>query len=274
MNIAKTLIAVLALAVGAVLTPGLATATRPIVCQPQDAWIETSTQTRWAVEDPGAPWVATGNTRTVTEATPDTFAWVDDGEPVRTEDNTPPAADTDLSRYLLAGTVDDSIDGGWDNEEVVFYTWTGDNSGEAPPVYADETQTALHPNWDATNGNPQGPHAEAALYTPYEVGNGPNTASWFLKAGVYVPGVEDTDYWWQRQVRTVVSVIEAEYTRVVTIDHPAVICDDNEPKPPVVHPNPPNPQPNPQPNPEPAPKPASKPKPEPVAVPTSVDAGL
>ena len=137
-----------------------------------------------------------------------------------------------LEQYVSAGTVDDSTEGHWDNTEVTFYTWTGGNSADAPPVYADETQTSLHDDWNPTNGNPQGgPHAAAPPLAPYEAGSGPNTASWFLKAGSFVPGVADTDYLWQKQVRTPVpgtdDVIEYEYTKTIACPPPGPDCEAN-----------------------------------------------
>jgi hypothetical protein len=175
----------------------------------------------WFETDPGAPWVATGLNRVKTEGTDPTYTdWVNQGELIRTEEDVPPGANTDTVRYNAAGTVDDSTEGHWDNTVITFYTWTGGNSADAPPVYADETETALNSGWNATSGSPQGgPHAAAPLYSPYEAGNGPNTASWFLKAGTFVPGVEDTDYLWQKQVRTLESgtddVIEYEYSKTI-----------------------------------------------------------
>ncbi len=189
--------------------------------------------TQWFETDPGAPWVATGASRVKTEGTDPTYTdWVNEGEPVRTETNVAPSADGDLEQYVSAGTVDDSTEGHWDNTEVTFYTWTGGNSADAPPVYADETQTSLHDGWNPTNGNPQGgPHAAAPPLSPYEAGSGPNTASWFLKAGSFVPGVEDTDYLWQKQVRTPVpgtdDVIEYEYTKTIECPPPGPDCEAN-----------------------------------------------
>ena len=196
-------------------SPARATGTQP--CTPT----EDQVVTQWFETDPGAPWVATGASRVKTEGTDPTYTdWANSGAPVRTETNVAPSEDSDLVQYVPAGTVDDSTEGHWDNTVVTFYTWTGGNSADAPPVYADETQTSLHPDWNATNGNPQGgPHAAAPPLSPYEAGNGPNTASWFLKAGTFVPGVADTDYLWQKQVRTLVlgtdDVIEYEYTKTI-----------------------------------------------------------
>lgn len=137
--------------------------------------------------------------------------WTNYRNPVRTEDNVPPAADTDTVRYVAAGTVDETIPGGWDNSVITFYTWTGGPFDDAPPVYATPNNVALHAGWNATNGAPNGgPHAGAALYTPYNVSNNDNgKGSWFLKAGVYVPASTDTDYLWQKQVRTFVPAVEA-----------------------------------------------------------------
>jgi hypothetical protein len=210
--------------VAALSTASPARADEP-TCVPTDDEVVTD----WFETDPGAPWVATGANRVKTEGTDPTYTdWVNEGAPVRTETNVAPSAGGELVRYVPAGTVDDSTEGHWDNTVITFYTWTGGNSGDAPPVYADETETSLNPGWNATNGSPQGgPHAAAGLYSPYEVGNGPNTASWFLKAGTFVPGVADTDYLWQKQVRTPVpgtdDVIEYEYSKTIEgVDCPPV----------------------------------------------------
>ena len=229
----------------------------------------------------GAPFQRTVVDVQATEG--DWTEWTDDGGQVTTEENVPPDADSDTVRYVPAGTVDDATAGYWDNSAVTFYTWTGGNSGDAPPVYSDASQTALHPSWNPTSGNPQGgEHAGAGLYSPYETGNGQSTASWFLKAGVYVPGSEDTDFLWQKQVRTWVpgtdEVTHEEYrwsvyTRTYTPGTEPVVCGSDEPQ--VDNPsnddlpvdNPPADQPNP------AVKQVQPPATKPV-VPTSIDAGL
>lgn len=152
--------------------------------------------------------------------------WVNQGDPVLTHENVPPGPTTDTERWIPVGVPTKHVTvvgvpavpptpGYWDDTVVTFYTWNGGSSDDAPPVYSDDTRTRLHPDWNATSGNPQGgEHADAALYTPYEVGNGDHTASWFLKAGTYVPGTPGTpavdevshlDHQWQKQVRTVVT---------------------------------------------------------------------
>lgn len=191
---------------------------------------EDQTVTEWFESDPGTPWTATGNERVKTPATAGSFSdWANEGPQMRTEENEPPAdldgqsgADNplNLTQWVPAGTVDDSTEGHWDDSDVTFYVWTGGNSADAPPVYADASQTALHPDWNATMGAPQGgPHAAAGVRVPYEAGNGPNTASWFLKSGVYIEGTEDTDYLWQQQIRThtpgTPAVMEFEYTKTI-----------------------------------------------------------
>jgi hypothetical protein len=194
-------------------SPARATGTQP--CTPT----EDQVVTEWFVTDPGDPWVATGASRVKTAGTAPTYTdWVNDGEQIRTEENNAPGTDGDLVRYLFVGetgpeVITPGVAGG-------HYSWNGGNRG------VDDPPTVVPPNADwqkNTDDEPAG-HLNGATWfgTPgvglHVLGNSASNASWFYTV-LSVPAVTDTDFLWQKQVRTPVpgtdAVIEYEYTKTI-----------------------------------------------------------
>ncbi len=209
------------------LVAALSTASPARADEPTCVETEDEVVTQWFVSDPGAPWVATGASRVKTEGTDPTYtAFVNEGDQIRTEENNPPGADGDLVRYVFVGetepeVITPGVAGG-------HYSWNGGNRGVDDPP----TVTPPHDDWQLnTDGEPAG-HLTAATWsgTPgvglHVLGNSPSNASWFYTVAS-VPAVTDTDYLWQKQVRTVVpgtdDVIEYEYTKTIEgVDCPPV----------------------------------------------------
>lgn len=134
--------------------------------------------------------------------TQDSFTdWVDEGDPIRTEENTAPGADTDLVRYVFLGQTDPEVV--TPATEGQHYSWTGGDipEGQVPPV-------PPAGSWQANTS--QEPHTNNPTVTWLgAVGSGlhftgtPGNANWFY----FAPGtdaVTDIDYLWQKQVRTFV----------------------------------------------------------------------
>jgi hypothetical protein len=204
-------------------------------CEP----IPDEVVTDWFETDPGAPWVATGNSRVKTEGSdPSLSAWVNEGDVIRTEENVAPAdpdgtdegSFTNLIRFVFVGETDPevvtpAIPGG-------HYSWNGGNRGVNDPP----TVVPPHADWQLNTDSEPAGHLEAATWsgTPgvglHVLGNSPSNASWFYTvAGT--PAVTDIDYLWQKQVREVVQgtddVIEYEYTKTIEgVDCPPEECPE------------------------------------------------
>ena len=127
--------------------------------------------------------------------------WVNEGPPIRTEENSPPELDGELVRYVFLGETE---------PEVItpatagqHYSWVGGDipEGQVPPV-------PPAGEWQANTS--QEPHENNPIVTWLgAVGSGlhftgtPGNANWFY----FAPGtaeVTDVDYLWQKQVRTFV----------------------------------------------------------------------
>ncbi len=164
--------------------------------------------------------------------------WADDGEVVRTEENSPPEVeDADLEQYVAAGTVEEVVqeyipptaatDGHWDNTTLLNHEWNGGNipAGQQPPLWdPDKGPPTLHKSWGVNQGNHNGvPHQQPPL-VPYQTAKDNGNAAWFLWVGTWVPGsdgdpgqpeIKDTDYLWQKQVRELVPGSDAVTCEVV-----------------------------------------------------------
>jgi hypothetical protein len=140
-------------------------------------------------------------------------AWADEGGVITTHNDAPPAPDTDLVKYLPAGTQKHvtqeyvaptpATAGRWEN--LAWYIWTGGPRDTAPDL-GDGGWHGPQPN--TPNGAPHNPAPEPAVYgTSGDNGQG----SWFKYDGDFVEGAEGdpgqeeqshTDYLWQKQVRS------------------------------------------------------------------------
>jgi hypothetical protein len=118
--------------------------------------------------------------------------WADDGEPIRTEENTPPGADTDTVRYLPLGATE---------EEVVtpgqHYSYTGgpiEGQPSLPPSDEWQANTSQEPHLNNPNVTWVGTPGTGLHFTSH---GSSGRADWFYYAGP----VTDLDYLWQKQVR-------------------------------------------------------------------------
>lgn len=135
--------------------------------------------------------------------------WTDEGDVIVTEENVPPGADTDTVRYLPAGEVDDSTEDQFIN--LSWHVYTGNVPDGTLPARDD-------PNWLAVPAMPNGVPHDPVIGVVYNVSHGEaGLGSHFKYDGTFVPGTEDTDYLWQKQVRT------------FTPGTPAHTCDENPP---------------------------------------------
>ncbi len=133
--------------------------------------------------------------------------WVNDGDQIRTEENNAPGANGDLVRYVFVGETDPEVitpgvAGG-------HYSWNGGNRGVGDPP----TVTPPHLDWQLNTESEPAGHLTAATWfgTPgvglHVLGNSPSNASWFYTVAS-VPAVTDTDFLWQKQVRTFVEGVD------------------------------------------------------------------
>lgn len=217
-------------------------------CKPKDAYTET---TGWVLTSPGAGWYQIDK-RTVVdkEATPGTPEIP--GKPAVPA--VPPTQDH------------------WTN--LQWHVWPGNPVRPGDPI-----PTANDPNWAPRPAEPNGQHEVPPRVpgVPYNVSNEQSgNASWFLWTGTFVSGTPGTP-----AIPAVPAVPAVPGTPAVThdefrfaFDHKAVVCEPEEPKPPVDEPKPPvdKPEPPKVDKPDTAPKPPVKA--DTPAVPTAVDAGL
>jgi len=142
-------------------------------------------------------------TRTVTdqEATVGHWTdWTDSGEPVRTEENAAPGADTDSVQWIALGATDPEAVPG----TGAHYSWNGGNRGVDDPPLGD---VPPGPNWTKNTDDEPAGHLNGATWYPLDhptpgvglhvLGNSPSNASWFYT----VAPTMDVDYLWQKQVR-------------------------------------------------------------------------
>lgn len=154
--------------------------------------------------------------------------WVNSGEPVRTEENAAPEADTDLSRWVAAGEDTDTI-----TEAVIgvdqWWHWNGGNEGVAPAWPGE--------GWNTDNGDHNGlkNKDDYAPNTVFDASvKGGDNASWFYhEFRESADAVTDTDYFWQKQVRTFVPAVP-EVVCETPSETPTVPTETTTVTPPVV----------------------------------------
>ncbi|HET8960898.1 hypothetical protein, partial [Nocardioides sp.] len=135
--------------------------------------------------------------------------WVNEGDQIRTEENNAPGTDGDLVQYVFVGEtapeiITPGVTGG-------HYSWTGGNRGVGNPPTTFPPADSV--NWTKnTDDEPPG-HLISATWsgTPgtglHVTGNSPTNASWFYTVSS-VPAVTDTDFLWQKQVRTLTEGVD------------------------------------------------------------------
>lgn len=154
--------------------------------------------------------------------------WLDEGEPVRTEENVAPGTDGDLIRWVSAGTVDEQVQTGtkeefdhWQRYSLAGGSWKYDF---APTFTSGSTETGDPEGKIRWQPNVEGdPHdiGVAGVYDRSNESSG-NTDWYALEAVTKTVPVygTDTDYFWQKQVKEFVPAV------------PPVECSD-EPTDPV-----------------------------------------
>jgi hypothetical protein len=190
MNLLKYIFAALALVLGAMLVPTLANAE-----DSGEPCVETEdrTETAWVETDPGAPWVATGESREKTPAGEDTVqtsdwltapppgeGWMQVGQ--RTADGA-----------LLSAAVDQ------------WWHWTGPSDPTGPPPGGE---------WGQDSGDHSGfPTDTNTIFNESRGGSG--NASWFyhqVTAAVYA---QVTQYMYQRTIPGTAVVMEYVFSRLI-----------------------------------------------------------
>jgi hypothetical protein len=135
--------------------------------------------------------------------------WSNVGDQIRTEENVPPGSDTDTTRYVFVGETEPEGNGDGTDDTVVAdgfqrYSLTGGAWGAGTPSFPNPGDPF---RWVANvKGDPHGIGQAGA----YSVSNGQSgNTDWFYLEAITktVPGQPetfDTDYLWQKQVRTFV----------------------------------------------------------------------
>jgi len=199
---------------------------------PGDTTCTTET-TGWVLESPGKGWTQVDE-RTVTdsEATDDSYTeWVNSGDVVTTEENTPPGEDTDTVRWNFVGETEEEV-----VTEGQHYSYTGGPiEGEPstlPPSDDWQANTAQEPH-TAGGGvpasNPDGsPYVEGDSGLHYTSAGSSGLADWFY----FQPEVTDTDFLWQKQVREFVPGRDAVTHQEFKFASETCVTEPDEPTPP------------------------------------------
>ena len=158
------------------------------------------------------------------DGTPASFTdWEPSGDQITTEEDEPPAADTDTVRYIHVGETDPEVT--LDPTTAQHYSWTGGNletsnpPQEVPPSDNWQANTTQEPH-DNGQGNPATWLDEVGSGLHYTAASDKH-ASWFY----FYPGdvTEDTDHLWQQEVRDSVPAVEP-----VECDEPEVEGEEDE----------------------------------------------
>ena len=127
--------------------------------------------------------------------------WADEGAPVKTEENSAPGSDTATERWLPLGETEPEV-----IEPAEAALWANFSPNKEPgQPYAGPPSYPSDPEgtWQHENGKTI-PPGHVGPDGVYQLGQG--NGSWFYRSGA-TAAVTDTDFTWQKQVRTLTPAV-------------------------------------------------------------------